>query len=375
MPAERQQLAASAGGRQIVMIFDGLLTKIAGRSEDAIGIDIGNGSIKMAEVVEQSGKPVLKRMGIVDMPAGSIEGGNIADESLLADTLQRMASQNGFSGAKVAASVGGRSLFIREVVFPRMSENEMRQAIRWDFDRYVPFSPDQLYFDFWVIGQGASELQVKVLLVAVPKELVDSLVRVLKKAGLKPVAVDIEPLAIHRTLPDATDCMLIDCGSAVSQVTLFQNHSPVFTRSIPIGGNQFTEALMESLQVGKTEAEIIKQKAETMPASELAAIRREEMQEHLDKVFFELAGEVRRTLEYYQVQNRSVSISKVFITGGGAKTESLPEKLSRILEMPVILHDPLASMELSASFNRQYIKKVGPRMAVAAGLALRRIER
>ncbi len=89
---------------------------------------------------------------------------------------------------------------------------------------------------------------------------------------------------------------------------------------------------------------------------------------------FELAGEVRRTLEYYQVQNRNVGISRVFITGGGAKTETLPEKLSQILEMPVVLHDPLASMEMSSSFNRQYLRGVGPQMSVAVGLALRGIE-
>ncbi len=255
-----------------------------------------------------------------------------------------------------------------------MSEPELRQAIRWDLDKYVPFPPDQLYFDFWVTGTGATEFESRVLLVAVSRDVVDSLVRVLKKAGLNPIAVDIEPLAIKRTLPDAADCMLIDSGAAVSQVTLFQNHCPVFTRSIPIGGNQFTETVMEGMEIGRDEAELIKQKAETILNQESATTNRKALLEQLDRVVFELAGEVRRTFEYYQVQNRNVGISRVFITGGGAKTETLPEKLSQILEMPVVLHDPLASMEMSSSFNRQYLRGVGPQMSVAVGLALRGIE-
>jgi len=70
-----------------------------------------------------------------------------------------------------------------------------------------------------------------------------------------------------------------------------------------------------------------------------------------------------------------VGISSVFITGGGAKIGQLPEKLSAILEMPVSLHDPLLNMEIAPSFNRQYLRGVGPQMSVAVGLALRGSER
>lgn len=356
------------------MRFQSLLTKIAGRSEEAIGIDIGSSSIKMAEVIDRSGKPFLKRMAISDLSPGSIKDGLIADEEMLIDSLQRMASRNGFAGGRVAAALGGRSLFIREVVFPRMNETEMRQAIRWDLDKYVPFSPEQLYFDFWVTGTGATEFESRVLLVAVPRDVVESLARVLKKAGLKPVAIDIEPLSIQRTLPDSADCMLIDSGSSVSQVTLFQNSSPVFTRSIPLGGNQFTETVMDGMEIGRDEAELIKQQAEKLLGQESTLPHGQEVREQIERVVFELAGEVRRTLEYYQVQNRNVSISRVFITGGGAKTEGLTDKLAQILEMPVVLHDPLAAMELSASFNRQYLRGVGPQMSVAVGLAMRGFE-
>lgn len=356
------------------MILSGLLTRIAGRTEEAVGLDIGSGSVKMAEVVERRGKPFLKKMSIFDLPPGAVENGLIADEALLADAMQRMASRNGFSGNRVAVALGGRSLFIREVLFPRMTTTELRQAIRWDLDKYVPFSPDQLYFDFWVTGPGTTEFEVRVLLVAVPRDVVDSMLRVLKRAGFKTVAVDIEPLAIQRTLPETAECMLIDCGSSVSQVTLFQNHSPVFTRSIPIGGNQFTEMMMDGLEIGREEADLVKKKAELLREAPETSGGHAALQEQVERMILELAGEVRRTLEYYQVQNRNVNISKVYITGGGAKLEQLPERLSQILELPVYLHDPLVGLEMSSSYSRQYARGVGPQMAVAVGLALRGIE-
>lgn len=357
------------------MFAEKLLRKIAGRREDAIGLDIGSGSVKMADVVLRNGKPYLKRMALMESPERAVEEGAIAEEDLLADTLQKLAAKNGFAGGRVAAALGGRNLFIREVNFPRMTEKEMREAIRWDLEKYVPFSPDNLYFDFWIVGSGATEMEVRVLLVAVPKEVVDSLVRVVKKAGLKLIAIDIEPLAIQRTLPAVADCMVIDSGAAVSQVTLFQKHSPVFTRNIPIGGNQFTETMMEGLEIGREEAELVKHRgANLLEPVESSSEAADIVQSQIDRVVAELAGEVRRTLEYYQVQNRNVSISSVFITGGGAKMAQLPEKLSAILELPVVLHDPLLNMEIAPSFNRQYLRGVGPQMAVAVGLALRGCE-
>ena len=45
------------------MRFRSFLEAIAGRREEAIGIDIGSGSIKMAEVILRSGRPFLKKNG------------------------------------------------------------------------------------------------------------------------------------------------------------------------------------------------------------------------------------------------------------------------------------------------------------------------
>jgi type IV pilus assembly protein PilM len=356
------------------MRLESLLEKIAGRRQDAIGIDIGSGSIKMAEVVMRSGKPYLKKMALADVPTSTMQDGMIVDEAQLVDTLQRMASRNGVVGRQVAVALGGRSLFIREVMLPRMSTGELRQAIRWDLDKYVPFSPDQVYFDFWVTGPGQTALEDRVLLVAVPRDVADTLARVLKKSGLKPIAIDIEPLAIQRTIPEATDCMVIDSGASVSQVTLFLGGSPVFTRNIPIGGNRFTETMMEGFDISRDEAELLKQRGADFFNEATTAANREVVSEQLDRIVGELAGEVRRTLEYYQVQNRHVSISQIYITGGAAKYKLLPEKMTQILELPVALHDPLAMLDLPTSFNLKYLRGVGPQMSVAVGLAMRSIE-
>jgi type IV pilus assembly protein PilM len=130
--------------------------------------------------------------------------------------------------------------------------------------------------------------------------------------------------------------------------------------------------VMESLGIGREEAEsLIRQGSAGLLRKLGGGAGAEVLTGQIDRLVSELAGEVRRTLEFYQVQNRHVSISNVYITGGGAKMDNLPKKLSAILELPVSLHDPLASMEISSSFDRQYLQGVGPQMGVAVGLAMR----
>jgi len=180
---------------------------------------------------------------------------------------------------------------------------------------------------------------------------------------------------------------LIDIGADVSQVTLFQNKCPVFTRSIPIGGNRVTEAVMESMKMQREDAERLKFNGGVGSAAAKTDVAKGNMMEALDQAidtalgvaefeqfFGELSSEVSRTLEYYQVQNRSVSISQVFLTGGGSKTGNLSERLSQTLELPVTLHDPLTDIDIAPSFNRKHLQGIGPQLAVALGLAMRGLE-
>ena len=117
------------------MRLQALLEKFAGRREDAIGIDIGSGSIKMAEVILRSGRPFLKKMAIFDAPPSAIKDGAILDEEILIEALQRMTSRNGFAGRQVAQP----SRFI-----PQVRSHRQRAAGRHALDRIeqresVPF--------------------------------------------------------------------------------------------------------------------------------------------------------------------------------------------------------------------------------------------
>lgn len=342
-----------------------------GHKGNTVGIDIGTESVKLAEVMNKGEHPVLVSTGILPMPTGLIDDGHIVDGEALSGLLRQLLSTSGVSSRDVVLAIGGRTIFAREVLLPVMSEEELREAIKWDMEKYVPYEPESFYYDFAIVGKTRTELEMKVLLVAAPHDVVNPMVSIIKSIGLRPVAVDIEPLALYRTLEEATNSMVIDLGGQISQITVFQQGSPAVTRTIGVGGRRFTEVIMRNLELDYQEAENLKQRQKGLLhrvgwPDEPSALHRQ-----LDLVVGELVREVRRTVEYYQIQNRDAVIDKIFLTGGASKLDNLAQHIAAQLNMPVLLHQPLRTLSSVPALDQDYLNRLFPQLATAIGLALR----
>ncbi|WP_425060712.1 type IV pilus assembly protein PilM [Sporomusa carbonis] len=357
---------------KFALVKDKVARWLVRRPTNIVGIDIGSGAVKMAEVAIQQDTPLLKAVGIAELPENILEDGYVADIPALAGVLNRLLNTSGIGAQAAVMAVSGRNVFVREVMFPAMSYEELREAIKWDMEKYVPYDPDSYYYDFAIAGTGKTELEIKVLLVAAPNDLINGLVAAVKEAGCKPIAVEIEPLALQRTIPGAANCLVIDIGDSVSQIHVFQSGSPSITRPIPLGGRRFTEVIMSALDLEFTEAERLKQRQMGLLQRVDYEGERSFLHQQLFFVVEELAREVRRTYEYYQIQNREAIVEKIILTGGGAKLDNLAHHLAAQLEdIQVILHNPLAGIGISPSLDAGYVGEIDLRLAMPIGLALR----
>lgn len=349
-----------------------LLTKVDRyfhkRSNSFVGIDIGTSTVKIAEVYFEKKKLVLRNAVLEALPADMIEDGYISDTQALAQLLERITAKNGIKTQEAVVAVTGRSIFIREVAFPNMTEAELREAIKWDMEKYVPFAPGSYYYDFSIVGKGENDSEMKVLLVAAPQDLVNTIVSTVRTAGLKTMAVDIEPLAIYRTLSQAENSVVVDLGSEAAQVIVFQNGSPTVTRAIPINGRRFTETIMRVLELEKGEAESLKQRQHNLLkfSDEDSSV----LQSELAALVSELAREIRRTLEYFQMQNKYAVADKIFLSGGAARLDNLAQHLEAELDLPVTVINPTAKLAVPPSFDPAQWQEIAPQFSVAIGLAL-----
>ncbi|WP_040293990.1 type IV pilus biogenesis protein PilM [Acetonema longum] len=186
-------------------------------------MDFASDAIHIAEICRGQKEPVLRFAAGIDIVQKQ------SDPSQVAAELKRLTT--GVAGGKktvIAAEASG--VAIRSALYPVMSMKELRRAIAWDITSLVPYEQGTYYYDFAVAGNQIPGL--KVLVVAVRKESVDARIRILRQAGLTPAAVDIEPLAVYRTLNMPGNLLIMAIGSCSSWIAIFEKHVPVIYRHI-----------------------------------------------------------------------------------------------------------------------------------------------
>lgn len=341
-----------------------------------LGIDIGSGSIKMVEVDKSSKTPVVRKIGIAEMSDSFVQDGILTNLEEIKQVVQNLMSTLGTACNYATISLGGRSVYSREIMLPAMAEKELKEAIKWDIDQYVPYPAGTYYYDFAVVGTGDTDTEVRVLIVASPKENIQFLQRMAKETGLKLMGVAFEPLVILRGLPVQDNCMVIDIGAAFCQVIIFQQGSPAVVRTIPVGGQNFTDAIVRAKGISFQAAEQLKLKQLSLLHEVDTEVVGEEgiMHTQLKLLVDDIGREARRTFEYYQIQNRDVAIDEVYLMGGGSQLKNLASHLNNHIGIPVILHSPLEGIEVAASYDKRFLAAISGRLAVAIGLGLQGVE-
>ena len=329
-----------------------------------VGLTIGSETIQFAEVRWIQGKPELIAAGIEETPANSVKDGYILNEEILVESLRRIWALHGIRGKHVTVALCGQAVLMRELLFPVMSDEELRQAITWELDKYIPSADaEKYYFDFTVVESDLPTCRV--LLVAAPLAMINGITGVLKAAGLIPQAIDLEPLALQRTMKQANNAIVADVGDECCKLYLFQQGVPLVARFIPFSGARSAEVIwQQTLATDLRKAE----KEKELYRHEPAAVS---YQDEAGLVAA-LAKEIRRTIDYYQMQNSNAFVDKIIVTGGRAQPGILVASLEELLPgIEVVVHSPVTLLQISPSLSKERMQEIELPIAVTIGLALR----
>jgi type IV pilus assembly protein PilM len=347
-------------------------------SDKLIGLDIGTGFVKVAQVKHKGGQAILTNLGRVVLSAGIMDDGYIIDVDGMTQTIRESLALSCADGKEVVVGLSGRHVFSREITMPVMSKQELAEAVKWGLEEYVPYPVDSFYYDFDVIAFNEDGKTLELLLVAAPYELVNPMIAAVTAAGLELVAIETEAIASARALPKPKESdvsrgyfFVIDIGDKLSQLTIFQKGVPFFTRLVPIGGIHFTQVIMQATGLDFAEADTFKSKSTDFFQSDDFIGNLSKVNQELKLLVAQLAHEGRLTLDSYLTQNPQATIDQIFLMGGGACLKNLLFELRHQVDLTIEMVNPLAFMSASATFDPQFLERVIPQMAVAIGLALR----
>lgn len=332
-----------------------------------IGLDVGSGSIKAVEISKQQDTYCVNAVNIVDIP----DCNELLGANSLYISLYKLLTTTKFRSKHVVAALGGRATVTRQITLPKMEPDELAQAIKWDADKYVPYDPGTYYYDYAIIESSANTKGLSVLLVATPKKAVDMLINVCKRLNLYLQAIDIEAMAIYRTLAQKDNVIVVDIGANVSTIIIYANGAPVVSRSIAVTGTSFTEAIMQDRKLDAVEAERLKTDSRMLLPPVDKITDDSLVHSRLLLLVNELSREIRRTIEYSQIQVKGFRPEQIYLTGGGATMVNLPGHIAAQIGIPTIVHNPFAQVQTDIHVDPDWLERVTHQLAVAIGLGMR----
>ena len=328
-----------------------------GKEKFSFGLDIGTHSIKYVKLKLLNGSAELSDLNLLTGSA-DVEG-----------VLKNIKQSQGADFVNI--SLSGPSTVIRYVNFPKMNEQELKQALKFEAQKHIPFSVEEVVLDSFILKEDLPDNKMLVLIAAVKKDFLNQRIKLIEDAGLKANLVDIDSLALTNAFnynypqddnPKYKAVALLNIGSSMSNLNILENGMPRLSRDIHIGGSNFTQKLMEMFSLDFKAAEELKINPDAEKAKSVTAT--------IESVFSNLASNIRTSFDYYESQS-TTSVAKIFLNGGGSKFVGLKDMLANLLGIEVESWDPLSNIKVPNTVDTQKVNNLSGQLAVAVGLAIR----
>jgi type IV pilus assembly protein PilM len=350
---------------------------VAGRS--AIGLDIGTSGVRAAELSFGKGAITLEKFGQVALPEGAVRDGEVVDPDTVAAAIKQLWAHTKFSSKKVVIGVANQKVIVRQVDLPWMPVSELKKSLGYQVQDFVPMPVEQAVLDFHPLEELDAENGNRVLRglwVAAARDMVNASIEAVQKAGLSAVMVDLSSFAVIRSLTDADHLgmgarveALVDVGARVTNIVVHQGGVPRFVRILLMGGQDVTDAVAERMGFPQDHAEAMKQQLGLgVPADGMDVQAATRVVEAVGATFVD---EIRGSLDYYLASSGSAPISRLVLTGGGARLGGLAERLQAMTRVPVTVGTPMHGLQVGRTgLSPEQIAFVEPLAAVPVGLAL-----
>lgn len=347
-----------------------------GRSKGVVGLDIGSATVKLVELRERKNRQFsLQRIGVEPLSPEAIVDGSIMDSSLVVDAIQKLVEQTGVKTQSFATSVSGHSVIIKKIELPSMEPDELAESIQWEAEQHIPFDINDVRLDYVTLSDNdPGREHMEVLLVAVKREKVNDYVSVISQSGRSPAIVDVDAFAIQNAyeLNNQLDPLkvvaLVNMGAGVTNINIVARGASVFWRDISFGGNQFTEALQREFNLSFDQAELLKR------GESVGSYTAMDARKVLDGVSAEMANEIQKTFDFFAATSSEGPIDELVLSGGCALTSNLVEVLRERFGVPTELLNPFKDIQFKESdFDRGWLESIAPMLAVAVGLAMRKV--
>ena len=351
------------------------------RTSYAWGIDIGKCALKAVRCrmsaeprkIEADAFDYIEYPMILTQPeADPVE--------LVRAALVEFIGRNKLQGDRVAVAVPGQLGLTKFIKLPPIEAKKIPDIVKYEARQQIPFPLDQVVWDWQRLAGGIEEsgfvLDAEVGVFAMKREQVFKALAPLTSAGIEVDVLQLSPIALANMVmfdqlpdpatldPDSPPPSVVLVSTGVDSTDLvITNGFRIWQRSMPIGGSNFTKALVQGMKLTFAKAEQLKRNA--VRAEDPKAVFNT-----MKPVFNEFASELQRSLNYFTGADRSAKIGKVLLLGNATKLRGLSDFVAKQLNLDVQRLDAYRGLEGAVVTSAAAFKDNRLSFGTAYGLAL-----
>jgi type IV pilus assembly protein PilM len=341
------------------------------REQLVVGVDIGSHAVKVCQLQRTEKGYAVVNLGSSVLPEGAVDDGTLNDPEAVGQVISELFKNLKIKNKKVGFSISGYSVIVKKVNLSVMDDDKLEEHIMAEAEQYIPFDIEDVYLDFQDLKTNTADSdRTDVMLVAAKKEIVDGYLEMLENLDLQPVLVDVDGFALENTyecnFPKNENVALVDIGASKMNINILTGGISVVARDIVVGSRQLTDQIQNAFDLSYEEAEALK----------LGFIPAAEKQSQIEAIFTSTCTqwvlEIKKAIDLYHSNHPDEPLTKLVLSGGGSKVSGLTDFLASETSLPVVLFNPFENMVInSKKIDTEYLKSIGPEMAIATGIAIR----
>lgn len=334
-----------------------------------LGVDIGSSSIKIVELKGEGGGVRLVTYGFSE----NLFNLGQKDVKEIAKIISEICHRSGAISHNAVSALPAFSVFSSIINLSGVNKKDIASAVQWEAKKVVPLPEKEMIFDWKKIddfGDKADKTNTKVLLTAAPRALVKKYIDIFKLAQINLLSLETETFALIRSLlgSDKSTIMIVELGAATTDLSIINQSLPILNLSIDIGGLTITKAIGNNLNIGLERAEQFKYDL----GINLIESRDNIIPKTIIETISPIVNEIKYAINLFQSKNNK-KVEKIILSGGSALLINFADYLSKILDINVVIGNPWSRVSYPIDL-KSMVEEIGPRFAIAIGLAMRGIK-
>ena len=331
------------------------------------GIDIGQCALKALKLRNIEGDLRVEAFDVIDHPK-ILSQPDANRERLVRNALEQFLARNNVTGSAVAVSAPGQTGFTRFVKLPPVEPKQVPEIVRFEAEQQIPFNINEVIWR-WQTFLDPDSPDIEVGIFAMKRPDVAGVLDAFGDVGINVDLVQMAPLALYNFVEfdgqaagEDGATLVVDVGADKTDLVI-SDGPRIWSRTLQLGGNNFTEALVKVFKLSFSKAEKLKRTAATSKYAR-------QIFQAMRPVFAELVQEIQRSIGYYTSLHRESHFRRVIGLGNGFRLPGLQKFLEQNLNIPVVRIDSYNKISPSATVNAPAFTENVLSFATAYGLAL-----